>query len=223
MGFGAAVPEAPGFGGIGGVEEVGEVGGVVVGRDLGGEGFGFAFVEGFAGDLTGFAGRVFGDAGAPAFAGDAHGPAFFGEDFRPAFEFGGEHGHVVACFLELPGVATGKDDGSGGGAFGDWGVGVGEEEAFFGDTVEGGGFDPGSAVGAGVGAPVVGDGEEDVWAGIGGGSEGDEKEAESGEGAGHGGVRTGGRGVGFREIGKRRGCKEALAEEGKRGQVASRY
>jgi hypothetical protein len=29
--------------------------------------------------------------------------------------------------------------------------------------------------------------------------------------------------VGFREIGKRRGCKEALAEEGKRGQIANRY
>jgi len=36
-------------------------------------------------------------------------------------------------------------------------------------------------------------------------------------------VRTGERGVGFREIGKRRGCKEALAEEGKRRQIVTRY
>jgi hypothetical protein len=80
---------------------------------------------------------------------------------------------VVACFLELPGVATGEDDGSGGGAFGDGGVGVCEEQAFFGDAVEGGGFDPVCAIGSGVCTPVVGDGEEDVGAGFGCGSEGD--------------------------------------------------
>ena len=56
---------------------------------------------------------------------------------------------MVGGGAELPGVAAGDDAGAGGGAFGVGGVGAVEEEAFAGDAVEAGGFDPGTAVGAG--------------------------------------------------------------------------
>jgi hypothetical protein len=162
VGLGAAIPEAPGFVlWFSGVEEVVEVGGVIVVAH-GGRRWGLVLVEGFASDEAGLAGGVVGDARAPAFAGDAHVPAFFGEDFGPAFEFGGEHGHVVAGLFVLPGVAPGEHDGAGGGAFGDGRVGVGEQQPFFGDAVKGGCLHPSGAIGSGVRAPVIGDGEEDV-------------------------------------------------------------
>ncbi len=162
MGLGAAIPEAPGFAGFSGVEERVEIGSVIVVAHGFGRRWGFVLVEGFAGDEAGFAGGVVGDARAPAFAGDAHVPAFFGKDFGPAFEFGGEHGHVIAGFFELPSVAPGEHDGAGGGAFGDGGVGVFEEQPFFGDAVKGGCRNPRGAIGSCVRTPVVGDGEEDV-------------------------------------------------------------
>ena len=70
---------------------------------------------------------------------------------------------MVGSLLELPRVATRQDDGSGRRAFGIGSVGSVKEDAFTGNTIEGGRPYPFTTVGTGVAeGPVIGDGKEDV-------------------------------------------------------------
>ena len=160
--FDGTIPEGPRFVGRGGGEEVVEVAGVIRISDTGGGRLGFAIVESFPGHGARLAGGVFCDTGAPALGGVADGPAVFGEGFAPAFELGWEITEVVGGFLELPRVAAGENGGAGRGALGVGGVGVFEKNAVAGHAVEMGSAHPLRAVGTGVDAPVIGDGEEDV-------------------------------------------------------------
>jgi addiction module RelB/DinJ family antitoxin len=71
----------------------------------------------------------------------------------------------LAGFLELPGIAAGENRRARRGALGVGAVGMLEQDAIAGDTVEIWRANPLRAVGAGVDAPIVGDGEKDLgWA-----------------------------------------------------------
>ena len=189
--FDGAIPEGPRFVGRGGGEEVVEVAGVIRISDTGGGRLGFALVESFPGHGARLAGGVFRDTGAPALSGVADGPAVFGEGFAPAFELGWEITEVVGGFLELPRVAAGENGGARGGALGVGRVGVFKKNAVAGHAVEMGSAHPLRAVGTGVDAPVIGDGEEDVgrarrggFGGVDRGGDDAEEEEQERKGAG---------------------------------------
>ena len=119
--------------------------------------------------LEGWSGRVFRApsrfeaTGAPSLSGVADGVAGFLKEVGVGCEFGRESAVDIASLFEPPDRLAGEDGGAGGATSGGVAEGMGEAEALFSDTVEGGGFDDGIAICSGVGvALIVGNAEEDV-------------------------------------------------------------
>ena len=114
MRFGRSEPKGPRSVSRSLLEEIDEVGRVVVaGNGLRGRG---RFVSGKrnAGKLAEVAFFVPGDSRSPSFARIADFISVLGQGFDPTPVFGGEKIHVVGRFFQLPRVASGQDDGSGG-------------------------------------------------------------------------------------------------------------
>ena len=157
-----AIPKAPRRVRRRGGEEVCEIAGVVVVADFARGRLGLAGVEGFAGQLARVAVRIFRHARRPAFHRVADEPAVLGERLAPAFELGGEIRDVIRRRLELPRIAPRENARARRRTLGVGRVGVREQQTRARHAVEGGRLHPAGPVRAGVKAPIVSDGEEDV-------------------------------------------------------------
>ena len=167
MRFGRSEPKGPGSVFRSLLEELDEVGRVVVvGNGLCGR-LRLVSRKRNAGKLARFAFFVPGDSRSPSFARIADFISVLGQGFDPTPIFGREKILVVGRFFQLPRVASGQDDGSGGGALGIRRVGPTEENAFAGHPIEGRGLHPFAAINSGMSeTPIIGNGEQNIGAGV---------------------------------------------------------
>ena len=113
--FVATVPEAKRLSFRPIFQEKLEIGGVIAIGDSRGRRFGRLLLIGRAREASSFAVGVEGPARGPAFSRKSNVIVMLEERFGIGFELGGEQRPVVGCFFKLPGIATRKDAGTGGG------------------------------------------------------------------------------------------------------------
>ncbi len=156
------VPEAEGVVLGTGVEKVGKVGCVVDCRDGACWCLLLPRVERGAGQITRLAVGCLRNPGRPALGRQAHEVPGIGQRLDVRLELDREERHVIAGFLELPGIAAGEDAGSRWCALRVWRVGPCEQQALARHAVETGCADPVAAVRPEVQRGIVGNTEQDV-------------------------------------------------------------